>query len=242
MPESDAAILTFGIEKMISTMRGGMALVKDKEVYKKLKEKQVGLSKFDRDMVFTWLLNPLIWGIANPFYYVGIGKVTFGRVVSYLAHKFGLMGNIMEKPEYKGKWPDWMPAQMPGALAEIGRKQLGKIEKFNEHRREIAKIYDEELGFNYSKNFGYTPLRYPVLVKDPAKVHRLLKKEHIIAGNWYHKFLFTEEKYLQELYLSPKDLPELVKVTEHIINLPVFIRVDSSDAQKIAKIVKPHLL
>lgn len=234
----DAAILTFGIEKMISSVRGGMAVVKDEKIYQALKSEQKTLPDFFYSRILFWLLNPIIWSITNPLYYLGIGKLTFGRVVSKLGHILGFMGNMMEKPEYSGGWPDWMPAKMPGALAQIGINQLKKLGRFNEHRRKLAKIYDNELGLDYSANSGYTPLRYPVLVNDQMKAHKLAKKEHIILGNWYGKILFTKEEFLPGLNFEKSQNPNTVEITNKIVNLPLYIKVTEDDARMIGQMIK----
>ena len=36
---------------------------------------------------------------------------------------------------------------MPNALALLGLNQFEKLERFNQHRQKIAKIYDKELSF-----------------------------------------------------------------------------------------------
>lgn len=241
--ETDAAILTFGIEKMMSTMRGGMALVKDEKIYENLKKVQRDLPNFSSLQILSWLINPIVWSLINPLYFIGIGKLTIGRAFSFVGHKIGIMGNMMEGCEYKGCWPKWMPAKMPGVLALIGINQLKKLDRHNEHRREIAAIYDSILNprKEYSKIPGYTPLRYPVLVKNPVRVHKIFKKEHIILGNWYHKFLFTKKQFLDDVGFEIKEYPKTEKITEHIINLPLFWRVDEKDVRDIVEIVKMYL-
>lgn len=238
----DAAILTFGIEKMITTLRGGMVLVKDEEIYKNLKLIQTQAPVYSLRRIFIWLCNPMIWAIATPLYYVGLKKFTIGRLISQIGHKLGLMGNMMEACEYKGEWPAWLPSRLPGAFAILGLNQLRKLDKFNTHRREIAEIYDEILGEKYSLNIGYTPLRYPVLVEEPAKVHKTLRDKHVILGNWYHKFLFTKPEFLEYLNFNPKEYPQTQYLTDHVINLPLNIKVGKEDAKQIAEVVKDEII
>ncbi len=232
---ADAGILTFGIEKMMTSLRGGMVVVKDKEIYKKLKNMQKQAPEFSRFRIFMWLINPIVWFFITPLYYLGFGKFTIGRIFSKLGHDIGIMGNMVEKCEYKGDFPLWMPAKMPPVLAKLGRHQLRKLNKFNSHRLKIAKIYDKEFSKNYSKTQGYTPIRYPLLVKNPEYVHRIFKKEHIVLGNWYSRFLFTYKEFLEFLQFDPETAQTTKFVTRHIINLPTFIHVKLEDAKKIAK-------
>ncbi len=239
---ADASISTFGIEKMMTSCRGGMALVKDGEIYNKLKEMQKTAKNFSYKRIFLWLINPLIWYLITPIYYVGIGKFTIGRVVTDIGHRIKIMGNMVEKCEYRGEFPSWIPANMPGALARLGIHQLHKLDKLNKHRRSISKIYDKEFSKNYTKDKSYTPIRYSVLVKNPKQVHLDLKKEHIVIGNWYERFLFTDEKFLKYLNFDKEKVPNTVFVTKYIINLPTFIHIKPNDAKKIAKKVLGYIM
>ncbi len=235
---SDALVLTFGIEKTMTSLRGGMAVVRDEALYKSLKDKQRNLKEFSYRRIFVWLINPLLWAIITPLYFVGLGKFTIGRLFSQAGHKLGLMGNMVEGCEYRGCFPNWMPAKMPGVLAEIGLNQLRKLDKFNEHRRIIGQIYDEAFGNTYSKTAKYTPLRYPLLVDEPIRVLAKLRKHHVIAGNWYNRILFTDPKYLAVLGFDPKSCPITIEITPKVINLPTFIKVTEEDAKKIVEIIK----
>ncbi len=236
--QGDAAILTFGIEKMITTLRGGMVVVKDNVIYENLKQVQSNAPDFGYIRIKKWLLNPFIWLIATPTYYWGIKKLTIGRIITQVGHKLGLMGNMMESPEYKGQFPSWMPSKMPGVLAMLGMNQLKKLDTYNEHRRRIAGIYEKELNLNYTSVKGYTPLRFPVLIDHPKEIHSKLKSKHIIAGNWYEKFLFTKPQYLQRVNFDPAKLPQVSEITQHIINLPLHIKVNEADALRIVKLIK----
>ncbi|MBN1331943.1 DegT/DnrJ/EryC1/StrS family aminotransferase [Candidatus Dojkabacteria bacterium] len=242
--ESDAAILTFGIEKMMTSMRGGMAVVKDgnEKIFEKLVAAQSEAKRFGRWRIFKWLLNPLIWAVATPTYFWGFGRMSFGRLLSKLGHKLGMMGNAMEVCEYRGCFPNWMPAKMPGALAILGMNQLGKLDVLNEHRSRIAGIYEGKLEKKNSNIKDYFPLRYPLLVKNPAEVKAVFRKKHVIIGNWYERILYTRPEYLKDLQLDLLDIPNTVKITKHIINLPTFIKVSKNDAREIADTVKPYLL
>lgn len=250
----DGAVLTFGIEKAMTSLRGGMAVVTTEQqdsgaaeqlytsTVQKLREAQSTSKNFSYFRIWKWLVNPFLWAIATPTYFWGIGKFTIGRLVSQLGHKLNLMGNMVEGCEYSGCFPSWMPARMPGAFAQIGLLQLSKLDKFNEHRRRIAKIYDEEMGLSYSEIEGYTPLRYPLLVDNPKNVHSLMRRKHKIIGNWYNRILFTDPKYLDLLGVKLDQIPVTVEITDSIINLPTFIKVSEEDAINIAKLVKPHLV
>ncbi|MBD3281030.1 hypothetical protein GF389_05975 [Candidatus Dojkabacteria bacterium] len=241
---SDAAILTFGIEKMMTSLRGGMAVVGagDDDLRSKLQKVQENAKSFGLWRIFKWLINPIVWSVATPTYFWGFGKFTIGRLISQFGHMLGMMGNMMEGCEYRGCFPDWMPARMPGALAQVGMNQLDKLDELNEHRAKIAKVYDEVLLENRSELKNYYPLRYPIMVDDPRELKSKLREKHVIIGNWYEKVLFTDPQYLDELKLDISDIPNTMKITKQVINLPTFIKVSEEDAREIAENVKQYSL
>lgn len=236
----DSAILTFGIEKMISSVRGGMILTKDKEVARKLKDYQKELPHFPLLKIKIALLNPILWRIITPVYYVGIGKFTVGRVFSLIAHKLGIMGIMIESDEYLAQKPSWLPAKMPSALSRLGINQFKKLDRFNEHRRDIAKIYSDELNINYkvSENSTHTYLRFPVLL-DTTKLsifNTLAKKAHFVLGDWYKTILYAPKSSLSKLGYKKGDTPSAEAVSKQIINLPTGINVSKESAHKLAQI------
>ena len=112
----------------------------------------------------------------------------------------------------------------------------------NEHRAKIAMIYDEVLEENRSQTRNYYPLRYPILVDDPAEVKSKLRAQHVIVGNWYEKVLFTKPEYLKALKVNIADIPNTMEITKRVVNLPTFVKVGEDDAQKIASFVNKYEL
>jgi perosamine synthetase len=237
---ADSAILTFGIEKAISSVRGGMAVTSDEELYNKLKEVQTKLPDFTKKRVKISLMNPIYWEIMRKIYYIGIGKMTLGRLFTWLGHKYNLLGNMIEECEYDAVQPKWFPAKLPGALAELGSHQLSKIDYLNAHRLKISKIYEKELGsiIPNSLKTDRSFLRYPVRVKNLKLVTQILKKEKIVAGDWYQRILFSPAEKLAKFGYKIGETPIAEKITKEIINLPTNIHVSEARARQIAGIVK----
>lgn len=240
---ADAAVLTFGIEKSISSVRGGMLISKDGEMITKIREDIKRLPKFPRLKLILALKNPLLWTLITPIYYLGFGKLTLGRMFTWVLHKFNLLGNMIESCEYRTIKPKWIPAQMPGALANLASHQLAKLDRYNQHRRNIASIYQQELGLSYPILTGSNPtfLRFPVLVKDADQLLKHAKKQKIVLGDWYRKILYAPQTTL-DLLGYQKGSAKLAETYSHqIVNLPTHIKVSAGDAIRIAKIVRPFI-
>ncbi|MEI7580142.1 MAG: aminotransferase class I/II-fold pyridoxal phosphate-dependent enzyme [bacterium] len=235
----DAAILTFGIEKMISTVRGGMAVTSDPAISIKLKKIQATLPNFSRIRVLVSLLNPLYWNFVKKIYYWGIAKFTLGRIFTWIGHQFGLLGNMIELGEYDSLKPDWLPAQLPGALSILGVHQLQKLDRFNLHRRVIFNIYEDELQqfANHPEAKKNSFLRYPLVTKQWKEITAILKQKHIVVGDWYHRILFAPPKTLEKLGYQVGMTPAAEKISQQIINLPTNIQVSTEDASEIVQVI-----
>lgn len=235
----DAAVATFGIEKVISTVRGGMVLTSDEKIAEILRQEQTNLPEFSMLRIKIALMNPVLWWSITPFYYLGFGKYTIGKAFSFFAHKLGIMGIMIEREEYNAQKPNWLPSRMPSALARLGKRQLAKTDRFNEHRREIAKIYSDTLGIKFPIDDKSTNiyLRFPVLV-DPKKRNGIIKeagKKHVVLGNWYRSILFAPESSLEKLGYKKGDTPNAEWVAERIINLPTGVNIAKEGASSLAK-------
>lgn len=237
----DASVLTFGIEKVISTVRGGMILIKDDKIAQKIRNERSKLPQFKLIRIAIALLNPILWSIITPIYYLGIGKYTVGRAFSVIAHKIGIMGIMIEDEEYITQKPSWLPARMPAALSRLGISQLQKLDRFNEHRREIAKIYSEGLGIKYKtpENSKHSYLRFPILLDEDirAKFIAEAKKQHFVLGDWYKNILYAPESSLEKLGYKKGDTPRAEKASKKIVNLPTGINVSEEDARRLVEIL-----
>ena len=236
----DASVATFGIEKVISCVRGGMALVKDDKIAEKIRNELESAPHFSLLRIKIALLNPILWWLITPVYYVGVGKATIGRAFSFVAHKLGIMGIMIEKCEYDTQKPSWLPARMPSALTRLGMSQFKKLDRFNNHRREIAKIYEEKFGaYKVDQNTKHNYLRYPLLVEpeNRLKIYRNASKYHIVLGNWYKNILYAPDSSLAKLGYKKGDTPNAEWVSERIINLPTAINVNEGDAIRILKAI-----
>ncbi|HRO65223.1 MAG TPA: DegT/DnrJ/EryC1/StrS family aminotransferase, partial [Candidatus Dojkabacteria bacterium] len=236
----DASVATFGIEKVISSVRGGMVLIKDDKIAEKIRSELKTAPHFSLVRIKIALLNPILWWLITPVYYVGIGKATIGRAFSFVAHKLGIMGIMIEKCEYDTQKPSWLPARMPSALARLGMNQFKKLDRFNNHRREIAKIYEEMFGaYEVDRNSKHNYLRYPLLVEpeNRSKIYSSASKKHFVLGNWYKNILYAPDTSLSKLGYTKGDTPNAEWVAERVVNLPTAVNVSTDEAKHLVKII-----
>lgn len=144
--KGDFGFTTFGIEKVLSTVRGGAIFSSSDKKHKSVEEFVKTLPEIPKSRVFISLINPIFWWIAIPLHSLGIGRFTAGAFIRGIWRKLGFLGIMVEPQENRGKKPSWFPAKMAGALSYLGLKQIQKLEYYNRHRAKIAHIYDLYLG------------------------------------------------------------------------------------------------
>ena len=194
------------------------------------------LPGFPKNMIRLSLFNPIFWSITLPLYYFGIGILTFGRAFVFIGHKVGILGRMIEKSEYQGSRPKWMPSKISPVLAELGVNQWDKLHKTIMHRREITKIYSEKLGISYPDSTML--LRFPIIVDDRQMLLIKTKKAGVVLGDWYKKILYAPQNTLDALGYKTGSCPKAEEIKDKIINLPTHVNVTTIDAKRIVALIK----
>ncbi len=156
----DAGFYSFGRDKVLSSVFGGMA------VGVKLKAFQKKLAYPPHFWIFRQLLHPVLFAVILPTYRIGLGKVLL-----VLLQKTGLLS----KPNDVSP----VPRKYPNALALLLTNQLKKLDRYTKQREAISAVYGNKQPY----------LRFPVRVDNPKPVINRLKKYGILLGNWYHNVI-----------------------------------------------------
>ncbi len=259
---SDMSIVTFGYEKSISTIRGGALVInksiKNKRIYKKfvknLQKEYEKLEVFNKSMEKKLLLNTILWDFFIPKYYWGVGKFTLGRLFTFIGHKLGFLGLAIEKKEFWGDQPKFLPAKFPPKLAKLGVIQISKLQKLNNHRRNLAKKYLQVISktkYKENKEQEYikevlendkthTFLRYPLLLEskfERDKLYLLAKKNRIVLGDWYKTMFYTKEKFYHKIGYKKDTCKAAEDIKDKIINLPTSIHTNIKHVKIIEKLL-----
>jgi len=239
---SKAAFFSFGRDKIISSVYGGMATTDDPVLAENLKNYQEKLKYPGYFWVFQQLLHPiLVEYLIKPLY--RFDKP--GKYLLILFQKIGILSKGVTKKEKKGELPRYIPQKMPNALAILVLNQMRKLKRFNEHRKEIAEIYKHELrntGFISQKNQeGRIFMRYPLILerRDTDKILKEFRKKKVFLDDGWRKTPIvppdTNQKKMQYQSGSCK-IAEFV--AKYIVNLPTHINVSKREAQTISNLLK----
>ncbi len=240
-----AAFFSFGRDKVISSVSGGMAVTNDDQLAQKLKEFQDNLPEPSCCWIFQQLLHPILTNfLVMPLYnFCCLGKWTL-----ICLQKIGLLSKAVSNQEKQGKLPRNFARKMPAVLAIITLRQMEKLKKFISHQRQIAKLYDQNLaGLDLtlpSNTNNRIYLRYPLLLKniDTDKILDKARKEKIFLDDGWRKAVIVPPDTNQEkMGYQAGDCPIAEKVARNIINLPTHINISEQKAQRIINFLKNKL-
>lgn len=248
--KGDIGFTTFGIEKVMSTVRGGAILTNNDEISNSVKTQIDNLPRFPRVQLIKSLLNPLFWWIAIPLHSVGVGRFSIGALIRIVWRKLGFLGIMVEGKENKSVKPDWFPAKMAPALSKLGLVQLNKLDYYNEHRRKIAETYHKHLS-EYSDSAKFDPerlyLRYPVVFssrKQYLEIWNLSRSLRVTLGNWFASPLYGSEvdsNTYEDLCYVPETTPVTMTKCGLTLNLPTSINISEKRALELAIKIKKKL-
>ncbi len=214
----DAAFFSFGRDKVVSSVWGGIATINAKcqmpNAKYKLKKFQEELPYPSRAWIAQQLFHPIAFAAILPTYNLLIGKVMLE------AFKRTRLLSIPNPPFL-------FPRRYPNALAQLFLKQLAKLERYNETRRHIASYYYDVLRSG-TLDKGAIYLRYPIRVDDPLNVIRHAKRHGILLGNWYHNIIDPKGVDLNAIGYVRGSCPRAEDAAAHIVNLPTLITEDEA--------------
>lgn len=234
----DASFFSFGRDKVISSVFGGMIITNDKKIAKKLKDFQKSLSFPSLWWILQQIFHPISFTIFLPIY----SFLNIGKGILYLQRRFKILSPSVYEEEKRGNIPTFFPKKLPNALATLALNQFKKLEKFNKHRKKIAKFYRENLK-NFSLPFvdeeGIEPvfMRFPILTQKSGIILPKIKKENLLLDNgWRGSPIVPKDTSLLKMQYKIGSCPRAEQISKEILNLPTGINIKEKEAEKIINI------
>lgn len=231
----DAAFFSFGRDKVISSVFGGVAMVKDNAIAEKL---QAILGKFSPPpnlWIAQQLFHPIVTWNAKLFYRVfGLGK--FILAFSKALH---LISKAVYPEEKRGEMPKFLSYRMPNALALLALHQFGKLERLNQHRKKVAALYHSSLRDGTpSLRDDHIFLRYTIRTPHAEKLLREAKKQNIFLGDWYRTPIAPEGVDYAKIGYTLGSCPTAEKLARETINLPTDIHISDRNVKRITEFLR----
>lgn len=237
----DAAFFSFGRDKVISSVFGGMIVTKDERLYEKIKNERNSLGNNSFFWVFQQLIHPVVFNIfVLPLYNLGFGKYGLGKMLLFVFQKLGLLSKPVYEIEKNGKRPKYFPKQMSGALSDLAQQQLTKLNNFNKQRKIIANYYLNNINSEYiklpSKNKEAIWLRFPIKTKFSNELFDYLKSQKILVGNWYSNII-DPKCDLNKFGYNKTSSPRAELFVSETLNLPTYPLMSTDDAKKVVDLL-----
>ncbi|MCH8821657.1 aminotransferase class I/II-fold pyridoxal phosphate-dependent enzyme [Patescibacteria group bacterium] len=228
----DAAILSFGREKVISSLAGGAVLVNNKNLEKPI---EGFINNLDFPSFTTFLKefnNFFSWRLLiRRVIFTGFGD----KLLGFLNRK-DFFNVVTSNKELIGERPNWYPKQFPGTLAKIAAIELQKVDKVNEERSKIAQYYNEHITNEEFKkllpNDGIY-LRYVLLSENANEIFDKAKIHKFWFGNWYNTPVYPNRVNLEKMKYKLGSCPNAEKVAKKTINLPIYQGMSENEAKEV---------
>jgi len=232
-----AALFSFGRDKVISSVFGGMAITNNEEMAKKIKEYQNKLIQPSCFWTFQQLLHPILNNfLIIPLYeFFGIGKWFL-----IFFQKIGFLSKAVKNEEKQGMIPDSFAKKLPDKLALLALNQFNKLEKILKNQKEIANFYQENIkNYNFllpPNTLGRIYMRYSLLSKnkDTDKILKKARKQKFFLDDgWRKTVIVPPDTNQKKLGYQASSCPKAEIIAKNIINLPTHINISKEKAKRI---------
>lgn len=238
----DISFFSFGKDKVISGTFGGMLITRNNELAEKIKiiraeDKPAGLIWILKQLFHPVIMFYLVLPIYNFF---NIGKFILAGLKAT-----GIISRAVTFEERRGERATKMLGPMPNALASLTLNQLQKINRFNEHRRTLARIYDNELSLlkdgiklpvaPYDSDPIY--FRYNLRTSNRDKILLAARRRNILLDDLFSPVIAPVGTSLEKMGYIIGSCPEAEKASDEALNLPTNINTSEEDARKVIEFI-----
>ncbi|MDO8601921.1 MAG: DegT/DnrJ/EryC1/StrS aminotransferase family protein [bacterium] len=246
----DAAFFSFGRDKVLSSVFGGVVVFNGSMVNGQWSEVGRRLSAIHASLAFPsrfWtaqqLMHPLVLTLAKRLY----DKASIGKIILELAKRLRIISKAVYATEKRGGHPAFAFWKMPNALATLALLQIEKLERFNQHRREISAWYDgavsglsgvtrQERGNGGVGIF----LRYAVFHKNAHDLILFARERGIELGDWYTVPIAPIGVDYTTVGYQTGSCPVAEELSRQTFNLPTHIGITLDDAKYIIETLKQY--
>lgn len=233
----DAAFFSFGRDKVISSVWGGMAILSAE-----YRVQSAELRKYQKQLPMPsgfWIFQQLFHPIAFSFILVSY-NIWIGKMLLFCLQKFQLLSFPVYPEEKRGRKPIDFPARFPNALASLALEQLHKLSRYNVSRGEIAAFYRASLHSvstitSIPEIPGSLYLRFPIYVDDSLRVIARAKRGGVLLGNWYHNVIDPNGVSFDAVGYVRGSCPNAEKTALRIVNLPT--RITKAEAAHVVEVL-----
>ncbi len=241
--QGDILFFSFGRDKAISGITGGLVLSRDTDLSAMLAKEQEKARSLSFLTIGALLLYPLLYALCRPLY-----GLTIGKVVLAFCGSIGLLRPIVTGQEKQGSMPETLH-RIPNACAHLALEQWHSLKAFNDHRRIITDFYlregIERNWFKPDPATGESPLplqidprlplqKFPFFVLQADPIRRTLTKHNIHLNDGWTNCVICPSNAdgAAAGYREGLD-PQAEVLCEKILSLPTHPGTSLKDAKKL---------
>lgn len=234
----EATFFSFGRDKVISSVFGGMAITNNQRIGKNLLKIQQETNFPSHFWVFQQLLHPIAFNLLIlPLY----NFFNLGKIILVCLQKLGLLSRAVSHQEKNTEQPRNYPTKLPNAQATLALSQFQRLAKFNQKREKISEIYRRELKKEV-KSLPPIPgeiyMRYTIISKRAKELLNYAKKKGVVLGDWYQNIIDPRGVDFTKAGYSKGSCPVAEKMAKQVVNLPTYPRMEPRDAQQVIGVIK----
>ena len=233
----DLAILSFGREKIVSSLSGGALVVNDPALQEKAEGLISELKNLPKRKIVQEIANYFSWRVL----FRRIHPKKWGSIFIRYLYQFDSINVVTSQKELSGLRPSWYPSKMPEILAKLALQEFEKIESYNHKRAEIAEKYFQRLKGSKVKLIGPHEgvyLRVVGLYPKPQIILEEAKKRKLAFGNWYNSVVYPEGVHLARLGYRSGSCPTAEQVASQTLNLPNYLGMTDIEVERVVSLVR----
>lgn len=235
----DAAFFSFGRDKAISSVFGGIAITNKKKIgenVKKIRERSPYPSYI---WIIQQLMHPLLTFLVIQIYTL---NPFISKLLLFIFKKINAISRPFTQMESDLYSQHLRTRSYPNALATLSMDQLLRVSNFNKKREIIFETYKEELkGYNIKlPTLTTCYLRVPVLVANQLEAMEFFKKQSIYLGDWYSHVIDPYWIKLEDFGYRKGSCRMAENYASKIINLPSYPTMTISDTYRVIETLKKY--
>ena len=232
----DGAIISFGREKIISSLAGGALIINNQSLVKLFEQYTLEIPEFPKPQLGKEFLNFFAWrALLRRIYFNPTGQ----NLIKLL-YKFDFFNVVTSQKELVGQRPSWHPSTFPNILAALALEEFEKIAKYNQTRRQIADFYYENIknkAFKLLPKHSGVYLRVVALHPQASEVVSEAKKRGFWFGNWYDTPIYPKTADEEKLGYIRGACPNAERLSDQTLNLPNFIGMTFEEAGRVIEFI-----
>lgn len=233
----DASFFSFGRDKALSSVFGGIAVTHDDTLAAKLQH----IERYLPDPSLLWIKRQLLYPLVTE-----LSRSTQDSIVGKSILAIAKILRVIAKPVYpeelRGERPGFVFHAMPNALAALALHQFRKLSRYVAHRHRVVRHYDELLeGLSVTKSHHHAEeslIRYAIQTPQAHYLLRALPHEGIYLGDWYTSVIAPPGTDMGIAGYVKGSCPHAEALAEATINLPTDIHITEHDVRRIISTIR----